>query len=119
MAIQGEAFANANDAPIAWEPNDGPNALVGFQWEWKDQETAAMLLIFNRIPQNTSKGATASDGISSSLCPIQRCTRADCHLNVTSFVSALGQQGVPFITHYLRDGHVRPAADVACRSSIV
>ena len=77
MAISIKAYANADDVLIAWEPDNWPAGLVGFQLERKDQKTGTASLINNRIPPKPGQAAVAAGGISSALSPIRRCIWTD------------------------------------------
>lgn len=104
MVIRIKAFANADDVLIAWEPEEWPDALVGFQLERKDEKTGAISIINNRIPPKPGQGATAPGGISSALSPIRRCIWTDHGVTATDQLSYR-------VTGMTDDGHGGFAAD--------
>lgn len=87
MTITVKAYANADDVLIAWEPDQWPNAWVGFQLERRDDKTQQVTAIVNRIPPNAGQGPVQATGISSAQSPIRRCIWTDHSLAATDDVS--------------------------------
>jgi hypothetical protein len=81
MSIAVRAYANADDALIAWRPKPWPDEWVGFALWKRDLKSGAETPINNRIPPKEGAGPVPDDGISSLLSPIRRCIWFDHSIN--------------------------------------
>jgi hypothetical protein len=81
MSIVVRAYANADDALIAWRPKPWPDEWVGFALWKRDLKSGAETPINNRIPPKEGAGPVPDDGISSLLSPIRRCIWFDHSIN--------------------------------------
>jgi hypothetical protein len=81
MSIAVRAYANADDALIAWRPKPWSDEWVGFALWKRDLKSGAETPINNRIPPKEGAGPVPDDGISSLLSPIRRCIWFDHSIN--------------------------------------
>ncbi len=81
------AYANADDVLIAWEPKKWSNDWVGFQLERRDNISQEVTIVSNRIPPLPGQPPIASAQIPSSTSPIRRCLWTDHHIVNTDQIS--------------------------------
>jgi phosphatidylserine/phosphatidylglycerophosphate/cardiolipin synthase-like enzyme len=77
MTIAVNAYANADDVLIAWEPNTWNDSWVGFQLERRNNTTLQVTVIVNRIPPKPGQGPVQPTGVPSTQSPIRRCIWTD------------------------------------------
>src|SRR5260370_5428668 len=87
MAIVVNAYANADDVMIAWQPDPWPADWVGFQLERRNDTNQQVTVLVNRIPAKPGQGPVQPTGISSDQSPIRRCTWTDHSVVATDNVS--------------------------------
>ncbi len=87
MAIVVNAYANADDVLIAWQPDPWPADWVGFQLERRNDTNQQVTVLVNRIPPKPGQGPVQPTGISSDQSPIRRCIWTDHSVVETDNVS--------------------------------
>src|SRR5215831_15128387 len=87
MKIAIKAFASADDALIAWQPDQWSGNWIGFQLERRNETTQQVTVIANRIPPKPGQGPVQPTGISSAQSPIRRCIWTDHSVVATDKVS--------------------------------
>jgi hypothetical protein len=87
MTIIVNAYANADDVLIAWQPDTWPDDWVGFQLERRNDTTQEVTVLVNRIPPQAGEGPVQPTGVSSAQSPIRRCIWTDHSVVATDNVS--------------------------------
>jgi len=87
MTIVVNAYANADDVLIAWQPDTWPDDWVGFQLERRNDTTQEVTVLVNRIPPKAGEGPVQPTGVSSAQSPIRRCIWTDHSVVATDNVS--------------------------------
>ncbi len=81
MTIHILAYANSDDALIAWRPDPWQDAWIGFALWKRDVKTGVETPIHNRIPAKKGGPPVPINGISSVASPIRRCIWFDHGIN--------------------------------------